>query len=195
MATDNYEIIQPPFTLKFREMSKKELKDYYRWFFQVSPLRLERLLRAVQSTPGFEDWKPNFKPNSLGALGRWFAAKVETRPRTQQEIDEIKGRSKFPIEISNRELTNETFSLAYDIGIYFAGVLKTNHPSLTWEQKLSGTRRYIDYGQPVLAGFGPVSLNPVRMMVTQAYGLVDGTWTGKRLFELYESWSEDVTMA
>ena len=35
-----YQIIQPPFTLKFREMSKEELKEYYKWFMAVMPNRI-----------------------------------------------------------------------------------------------------------------------------------------------------------
>jgi hypothetical protein len=38
-----YQIIQPPFTLKFREMSKAELRDYYRWFHDCIPVRIWQL--------------------------------------------------------------------------------------------------------------------------------------------------------
>src|SRR5664279_5964115 len=109
-----YEIIQSPFTLKFPEMSKKELKDYFTWLQNILPQRLDELTRAVNQSPGFEDWQPNFTPDSLGPLGNWFAANVETRPRTKDEIKIIEAGSAYPMEVPTQELTNRTFSLAMD---------------------------------------------------------------------------------
>lgn len=181
-----YETIQPPFTLKFREMSKKELKDYFAWFQGILPQRLNELTKAVKETPGFEEWEANFTPASLDRLGEWFASQVETRPRTKEEIEEIVGRSPYPVDISNEELTNRTFSLAMDIGMYLSQVFLKNHSSLRWDQPF-GNKKFVDYGQPVLMGFGVVPFNPVRMMVTRAYG-VSKERTSKSLRELYETW-------
>ncbi len=50
----SYAIIQPPFTLKFAEMSKKELKDYFDWFQKVLPQRLDELTRATRQASGFD---------------------------------------------------------------------------------------------------------------------------------------------
>ena len=44
----SYSIIQPPFTLKFREMSRKELKDYKAWFHEVTPERIAELKDEVR---------------------------------------------------------------------------------------------------------------------------------------------------
>jgi hypothetical protein len=41
-----------------------------------------------------------------------------------------------------------------DIGMYFSQVLMKNYPSLKWEQPL-GNKRFADYDQPCLVGFGP----------------------------------------
>ncbi len=42
-----YQIIQPPFTLKFREMGKEELKEYYKWFMAVMPNRIAQLEKII----------------------------------------------------------------------------------------------------------------------------------------------------
>ena len=185
----SYSTIQPPFTLKFREMSKKELKEYFEWFQGILPQRLDELARAVKETPSFEDWKPDFTPVSLDLLGNWFVTQVETRLRTQDEIQEIESRSANPIEVPDEELTNRTFSIAMDIGMYLSKVFLTNHPSLRWDQTF-GNKKSIDYGQPVLTGFGVAEFNPVHMMVTLAYGLASKKKTGSRLRELYDIWSK-----
>ncbi len=183
----SYPTIQPPFTLKFREMPKKELKDYNEWFHKVMPERIQILIAAVKSTPGYEKWESDYFPDSLEMLGEWFLRQVETRPRTHEEIDEIQGRSKFPINISGEDLTNKTFSLAMDVGMYVSQVFLKHHPSLQWSQPF-GSQKFVDY-EPVLSGFGKLGFNPVQMMVTLAYGFSTKSKTGGRLREIYDYWS------
>lgn len=182
-----YKTIEPPFTLKFAEMSKPELRDYYRWFLEVIPSRVDELAGAVKRTPGFESWAADFTPSSLEALGNWYAMQVETRPRTGDEIEEL--AAKLPFPVSSRELTNRTISLAMDIGMYLSQVLLRNSPPLKWDQ-LFGGKTYIDYGQPVLTGFlDKIPRNPVGAITTLAYCFIDKTRTGKRLREIYDTWS------
>jgi len=191
----SYTIIQPPFTLKLREMSPKELNRYYQWFMEVLPQRVNELTETVRQTPGFEAWQPDCTPASLDTLGQWFAGQVETRKRTQEELRAIKDRLVFLMDIPSEELTNRTFSLAMDIGMYFSQVLMKNYPSLKWKQPLDD-RKFADYGQPCLSGFGPVSLNPVRNGGhVFAHGLASKTKTGKRLREVYDYWAQRVQPA
>jgi hypothetical protein len=187
LETIPYSTIQPPFTLKFWEMSKKQLREYYKWFKEMIPQRVNILANAVRASPGFQDWQPDYTPDSLNALGSWFATQVETRPRTQEERQELAGSSRNPIEAPSRELTNRTFSLALDIGMYLSQVFLRNHPSLKWDQPF-GSKKFIDYGQPVLVGgfAGDIPWNPVGIAVTLAYGLADRSYTGERLREVYD---------
>lgn len=184
----NYQIIQPPFMLAFREMTKKELMAYNDWFHKVIPERIQILTSAINSTPGYEKWEPDYTPVSLEPLGEWFLAQAETRPRTQEEIDKIQSQSKFSIHIPSDELTNKTVSLAMDIGMYVSQVFVKNHPELEWSQPF-GNKSFIDYGRPVLISFTSAPFNPVRMMVSLAYGLVSQVKTGQSLREIYNIWS------
>jgi hypothetical protein len=186
-----YSTIQPPFTLRFREMSKRDLKNYFQWFQNVREQRLDELTAAVVLTRGFEGWKADFLPVSLGPLGEWFAAQVETRLRSEHEIREIADRSSYPVGVSGEELTDRTFSFAIDVGIYLSQVFLKGYPALRWNQPL-GNKNDIDYGQPVLEGFGAAPFNPVRMMVTLAYGIAAKKKTGKSLRELYGTWTKMV---
>lgn len=185
----SYTIIQPPFTLKLREMPKKELHRYFHWFMDVLPQRVNALAGAVKQTPGFETWEPDCTPASLDTLGQWFAGQVETRHRTQEELQTIQSRQPLPIDVPSEELTNRTFSLAMDIGMYFSQVLLKSYPFLKWEQPL-GNKRFIEYGQPVLVKFSPGPLNPVGIVVTFAYGLVSKKKTGEGLRNIYNIWSK-----
>lgn len=189
-----YATIQPPFTLKFREMSGQELKDYFRWFIDAIPERIEELAKAVKQAPGFENWQPDGAPSSLLSLGDWYASQVETRPRSTEELQAIKGRSTIGLEASATELTNRTFSLAMDVGMYLATVLQGQYPHLKWQQPLDD-KKFADYGQPVLVGFGAVPLNPVRILITLSYGIASKKQTGSRLRELYSYWSKQAAVA
>jgi len=191
VVASEYKVIQPPFTLKFREMSKKELKEYLRWFLEIIPDRIQELTNGVRSSAGFESWSPDFTPVSLDSLGAWFGTQVETRPRSPEELDVIRSESPYEIEVPERDLTNRTFSLAMNIGMYLSQVLLRNHPSLKWNQPL-GSKRFADYGQPVLIEFSYGPLNCVHIVVTLAYGIASGRQTEKRLRELYDIWAKAI---
>lgn len=151
------------------------------------PQRIADLAKAVSLLPGFEDWRPNYEPDSLNSLGNWFKSQIKTRANTQEEM-----RS-FPPHIrewvSEGELTDDTISKAVDVAMYLSHVFVRNNPSLKWDQ-IFGSRKFIDFGQPVLVGFrGGVPFNPVRMVLTMAYGLARKTKDERGLRDLYDIWA------
>jgi hypothetical protein len=184
-----YATIQPPFTLAFREMQKKELNRYFEWFMEVRLQRLSELAGAVKQTSGYEGWQPDGTPASLDALGRWFAEQVDVRARTDHELKKIQSRLVLPMDVPGEELTTRTLSLAMDVGIYLSQVFLKNHPVLQWDQPL-GNKKFVDYGQPVLIKFRPGPFNPVRMVVTLAYGLASKRKTAEGLRNIYDIWSK-----
>jgi hypothetical protein len=104
-------------------------------------------------------------------------------------MDEIKSRLTFSIDVPTEELTNRTFSLAMDIGMYFGQVILQNLPGTRWDQPLKNPK-FADYGQPVIIGFGRVPLNPVRIAVTLAYAFAAKEQSGERLHALFDVWSK-----
>jgi hypothetical protein len=191
MKPPRYQVIAPPFTLQFRDMTNAEAKAYGEWFLGTLTERIHILSESVKATPGYASWEPDFSPDSLRMLGEWFEQIVGTRPRSPQEFSEIRRTAPGwfqQVEISDVELTDETFSVAVDIGMYLAEVLLRNVPTIRWRMH-RGKRIDVDHAQPVLEGFGHDFFNPVQMMVTLAYGLARRTKTGSRLRELYDIWS------
>jgi hypothetical protein len=183
-----YSIVQPPFTLRFREMSMAELRGYSEWFMNTLPERVTVLKAEVRRSPSHAVWVVDYSPESLEGLGDWFAGQVETRAKTQVEIDEVEAKLTFPIEVSGEPLTNRTLSLAMDIGMYFGQVIVNNLAATKWDQPLRN-KKFADYGQPVIMGFGTVPLNPVRIVVMLAYGIARKKQGGRRLRELYDTWA------
>jgi hypothetical protein len=169
-------------------MSADELKGYRRWYLESIPSRVIELQGAMNSDPNYGAWKPDHTRASVEALGAWLSHQVETRPRTAEEIDRIKGRAAFDFDASMEELTNGTFSLAMDAGMYFGETLRRHYPRLEWDQPLKD-KKFADFGQMVLLGFGRATLNPVRIVVTFCYGIAHGKQTAKRFDEVYGYWS------
>ncbi len=75
--------------------------------------------------------------------------------------------------------------------MYLSQVLLKNHTSLRWDQDF-GDRQFVDFGQPVIVEFRSSPFNPVRMMVTLAYGLARKSKDGRRLRGIYEYWAKNV---
>jgi hypothetical protein len=76
--------------------------------------------------------------------------------------------------------------------MYFAQAIMRLHPQLRWSLPL-GSKRFIDYGQPVLEGFqGDVPLNPVRVVTNLAFGIARGKRNPTELAELLDTWSAQV---
>lgn len=190
----NYKNIAPPFTLEFTEMTKKELRDHYNWFLSVIPDRIKILTEAVKTTRGFKDWEADCTPESLDKLGEWFSNNVETEKMTKEEKEKryYKNAPDWfrTVDVGDEDLTIRTISLCHDIGMYLSQVFLKNIRGIEWYLHDKGTKRFVDYGQPVLKGFGKVPFNPVRMCITLAYGLVDKSKASNRLRELYEIWKK-----
>lgn len=93
----------------------------------------------------------------------------------------------IPVEIDDWDLDEVTYSIALDIGIYLGEVLKTHCQQLKWDVVLKD-KRFIDYGCPVMTGFGKSVMNPMRICAVMARGIVRGVADAGRLFELYQTW-------
>lgn len=170
-----------------RDLPKQDVKAYFEWFLSLIQERMQALPNAVNATSGFEAWCPDYTPTSLELLGKWFACQVATRKRTQQEIAAITAQSRYPIEIPQDELTNHTFAVAHDVGIYFAEVLRHQYPSLQWKQVV-GSKNNIDFGRAALSGFGKVDFTPVHIAITLAYAIAAKKDDGRKLRNLYDVW-------
>ena len=171
-------------------MSKSELRAYFDWYMAVMPERVEHLEETFHETAGFEDAVLDASPESLPALGDWFTSSVEARPLTTDEIERANAGSKYQFPVGSIELTIRTFSMAMDLGMYFAKVMMVKRPQLKWHQPLTA-KKFVDYGQPVLIGAGPVPMNPVRLMITLAYGIARKRYGGSaRIVEIFDYWSD-----
>jgi hypothetical protein len=183
----SYNIIQPPYSLNFRSMTEEEIESYFQWFIERIPDRVAELTRAINESSGLI-WIPDLTRNSLEALSTWFVDQVEVRERTPREIAEVHRKAPLADSIS-MELTNRTFSICVDTGMYFGESIRLRVPGSDWRLILDD-KVFADYGQPVLVGRGPVPLNPVRVVMNWAYGVSQRNRGSERLTQLFDWWVE-----
>lgn len=183
-----YDFVNPPFSLNFKDMTKVELKNYYDWFLENIPIRVQKLESLVNLSYGFENWRANYEPSSLSLLGKWFSQEIEVRERTINEYKQLQDISRYPVDVNSFIPTDKTYSIAFDIGMYFGEVYVKNHSKLSWGL-FTTNKKSIDYGQPVIKGFGKVTFNPIYMLIVQTMNLI-GKKDEQCLIELYNIWEE-----
>lgn len=187
-----YQVIRPPQLVNFREMDGKQSREYFNWFISQIPIRVTELKKYVQSTLEYERWEADLTPESLDILGKWFYEHIETRQRNREEIETIFANSPDwfrNIQIPDYDLSKITVSISFDVGVYLSQVITTNVQGLRWEI-VTKPKKDINFHQPVLTNGGYLVFNPVGIVLTYAYGIVQGTKGPNRLRELYEIWAK-----
>ena len=71
-------------------------------------------------------------------------------------------------------------------------VFLKNHLSLKWKHGITYGKSNIDYGKPVITGFGKKNFNPIHMIITITYGFVRNKEKGIKLEELYNIWIKNI---
>ena len=95
--------------------------------------------------------------------------------------------SQYSIVAPTETLTNKSISISMDIDMYLGSVIVNSMPGTSWTQDMA--KRSIDYGQPVIKGFGQVTFNPLHMCTTMAFGMLAGTRGPNHLTEIYDIWA------
>jgi hypothetical protein len=187
----SYRPVEPPFTQRLVEMPRNELRRYFEWFLGEIPQRVDELTSAVRGDPDFGSWTPDCTRSSLEVLSKWYVGQVSTRALSEKERRAKVPDERLLVAVPDSELTGHTLSVAMDIGMYLSQVFLRQFPALRWLQRL-GSKRHVDFGQPVLAGFGRVNLNPVRVSLTYAYRIASGNPAPNDLREAYDYWAHNV---
>lgn len=186
-----YPLVAPPVAQPLRELPRKELLAYANWFLESIPARVDALQQVVRATPGHDTWRADSSVESLAPLGLWFETQVEVRPRSPEELAEIRAGLRFPVDVSENTLTYRTLSLAFDIGMYFGLVILKNVPGTSWKQEFRGKKSNVDYGHVVIRGSGLAPLNAFVVIHVTALRIADERERAE-LPALYDVWRGDL---
>jgi hypothetical protein len=187
-----YELFDFPRQSTLKTMDTREAVKYFDRFINQIPSRIIILSTYVSGSSGYESWESTSINQRLLDLGKWFCEHVETVKRSKKEKELIYSNSPSwfrAIEIPDSELSAKTFSLSSDIGIYLASLLRDYLPNINWVM-VTKPKKSIDYHQPVLIGSGKIPFNPIHLVTTYAYGIIDSSRDAKGLLELFQIWKE-----
>lgn len=164
----DYPLFIPPEPLGARtppEWSRREAKAYAAWLQSSMPERVQQLLRYF----GVSE---SISPSSLlEILGECVADALINSPFSEET-----------------RLTNQGHALAADMGLLLADVLQREHPGLTWDIVFK-PKSDVSYNQPVLVGFGGVTLDPIQISTTQAFSILRGAKDGTAWRQVFDYWS------
>lgn len=134
-----YVLMEPPIIMEsFETLSKKEAEILFDWFVNQIPLRIEVLKNVTNGEVDF-----NFTPESLINIYGWFLSQVEIYELSEEEIgrelEELRQYPDFIYEDEKKSLlanpvkiAKVDYAIAMDIGIYYAEVIRRNHPQVKW---------------------------------------------------------------
>jgi len=187
MSLVNYRLFNPPFELEFDKMRPSEARAYFQWFKDQIPIRIGELQRVFKSSHPSVDL--DYSIESLKKLGEWFDSQVSVRPLSTSELAEQRANAPTWLHpyLPTSTYTVETISLCFDIGMYFAEVLRSRNPNLYWDYVRS-PKRSADLHQPVLKPFRNGHLNPFRIMVVIAGKVHQGKSASVELLEALRVW-------
>jgi hypothetical protein len=179
-----YKLIELPVEA-MASASEEGRAEYARWFRASLSPRIACLEAAVG-----QRWTGDFEPDSLTALGAWFAREVKGVERTEDEIAKMQARLAPHIKVAKTRPSDRSASLAYDIAMYFGETLRRQDERLDWVLGAHPTGQML-VTTPALPMARPC--DPVGLMLVWTYGMVAGKLDGTRLHQLFEIWSRLVT--
>jgi hypothetical protein len=146
----------PIYNHEFYSLARDRAEELAMRFMALTSDRVRELCTLLADQRPDLDWKPDFSERAFVTLGDAFTELVETRPRSQAEIQADLQRQRLEqpeilaiLGDSMREWepTDRTYSIAFDAGLYFAQDLMTKEPRLTWQVE---TRKSANWNHPVL---------------------------------------------
>jgi hypothetical protein len=169
-------------------MSAKQARDYFDWFVERIPSRLEQFREIVGSSTSGSTL--NYSSESLVAVGEWLDHHICIRAKSPSELS-ADGRAipewAQPF-VEATCFTEETQSFCVDTGIYMGESLRQQAPQLFWDY-VRKPRSDVDLHQPVIRGFSVgIHLNPIRSVLVCASLSLEGESAAENLSQIMRRW-------
>lgn len=187
----DYPMMEPPFQVKpFKEMTKKDAQEHFRWYTGQIEDRIGLLRRAFDMTGGGSDEDLDLSPNSLKPMWKWFLKRVTFADKSPEKIrEELESMSSCLSDttgVNIKEPSKETQILAMDIAIYFGEVFVKHFEKISWGF-VTKPRSLPYVNKPVLVGFRKTELDP-RMVILNMLDEQDPD----ALLKLYDIWVKGI---
>lgn len=172
-------------------------KKQFDLFLSIIPQRLTILVSEINRD--ISEFTLSYTRESFINVALWIKKRGSIFERTLEETREIIKREKLvgidaELVMNHRKgLTKETQYICFDCGIYFGESLRAAVPHLEWQLDKSKTA---DRHKPVLninkkyRPKGCISLDPIRVMTTIGYQLID-RFEPESILLTYDYWYDN----
>jgi hypothetical protein len=187
-----YKLMEPTFEVKdYRQMNKKEAQQYFDWFMNQIPDRLNMLKEAFEFTGGGRKESLNFTEESLKELWAWFVPRIESVNKTKEELEQEATRtvSWLKDKIKDKKFSFGTMALIMDISIYVAEVFVRSYSQIRWGM-ITSPKSFVSVNRPILLGFiNKKDMDCLRIVNVLALKSETDKNT-EVLFNLFQKWKE-----
>ena len=97
----NYDILVPKLGKSIFELNEQEAKEYFTWFMEQVPGRVDYVSRICARELRISEEKMDCSPESLLLLWKWFLRRAKTEPAIHTDAE--KSDKKIPSSIWNNE--------------------------------------------------------------------------------------------
>lgn len=173
----------------FKQVKNKDIiKTYEIWFFENKDYRIKTLENYIRTFAGFESLQMDFSINSLSEIEKWLETNIKTEPISEDEFERL--RSIYPPEIGIEkwDLTDVSYSILYDVGVYFGELVIHHFPNLKWMQYISASKLNVNLGHMVIqTKYKNCPMNPIWLIRILGFKLIEKKGNGNLLIELFNN--------
>lgn len=181
----DYQYSEPPFGKSIYDLTEQEAAEYFDWYLQVLPGRVDYVSEVCAAELGISKEKLDCSPESLVLLWKWFRRRTKTEP------------GPTPADPKQRVLTRETELLLRDVGMYLGETLRKNVAGLHWSYYTEPKKDFF-CNHPLLKGFVDMTsgkpfyavFEPIHMAGIQARKLLRHASGDRDLYNLYCIWAQ-----
>lgn len=147
----------PVYPRDFYALSKRDARTFYAKFTEAIPERMRQLEAFVRERRPSLNWQPDYTDSAFEVLIEVLHESVEKVPRTEAELEEIRGGRSEIMNVLNESIwkwsvTSGTISLAFDTAIYFGNDLINKENRMVWQLD---ERKVMTNHQPIVRAPNP----------------------------------------
>lgn len=178
-----YDICVPPISKPHDAFDSDETYDYFQWYINIIPERIDYLIKVCAKDLKIEENKIDFSAESLLLIWKWFLNIAKTEKN----------------ENGHLIMDLQTEYICRDIGMYFGEMFNTNFDSIYWSY-YEAPRTDVFVNKPLLKGFKDNCVSPpfdavfepIHMVRVQACKILKNRQNVDDLLKIYNIWVEKI---
>ena len=164
------------------------IKPYKQWFFDNLENRINNLEKYIRTFVGFNNFQLDYSPKTLTELEVWLETSIKSEMMPEDEYTQLRNLFPMEIDIEKWTLTELSYSILYDVGMYFGEIMIHNYPNLKWTQYISTSKINVDVGHMVIqTKYKNCPMNPIWLVRIIGYKLIENKKEDRLLVRLFEN--------